>query len=119
MDGRHRRHPRHRRADVRPARQGCHSGQLRRHRSAAQRCRAHRAVGRPRGRVRHRAVRRVAPRPRRPQRLHVIAHELAHVKVAGHQADFWRLVRLALPEYEKRRDELDELGRRMWMGDIS
>ncbi|MDX2825948.1 M48 family metallopeptidase [Streptomyces ipomoeae] len=39
--------------------------------------------------------------------------------MAGHQADFWRLVRLALPEYEKRRDELDELGRRMWMGDIS
>ncbi|MFJ5529162.1 M48 family metallopeptidase [Streptomyces sp. NPDC093261] len=50
---------------------------------------------------------------------YVIAHELAHVKVAGHQADFWRLVRLALPEYEQRREELDELGRRMWMGDIS
>nr|WP_223190709.1 SprT family zinc-dependent metalloprotease [Streptomyces sp. TRM68416] len=49
---------------------------------------------------------------------YVIAHELAHVKVAGHRADFWRLVRLALPEYEQRRTELDELGRRMWMGQI-
>ena len=49
---------------------------------------------------------------------YVVAHELAHVKVAGHGADFWRLVRLALPEYEERRAELDELGRRMWMGEI-
>ncbi|MCX4236479.1 M48 family metallopeptidase [Streptomyces ortus] len=49
---------------------------------------------------------------------YVIAHELAHVKVSGHGADFWRLVRLALPEYEERRAELDELGRRMWMGEI-
>lgn len=49
---------------------------------------------------------------------YVIAHELAHVKVSGHRADFWRLVRLALPEYEERRAELDELGRRMWMGEI-
>lgn len=49
---------------------------------------------------------------------YVIAHELAHVKVSGHRDDFWRLLRVALPEYEERRDELDELGRRMWMGDI-
>ncbi|WP_399925541.1 M48 family metallopeptidase [Streptomyces kanamyceticus] len=50
---------------------------------------------------------------------YVIAHELAHVKVSGHRADFWRLVRLALPEYEQRRADLDELGRRMWMGTIA
>lgn len=50
---------------------------------------------------------------------YVIAHELAHVAVAGHRADFWRLVRIALPEYEQRRADLDELGRRMWMGDIA
>ncbi|MER6028281.1 SprT family zinc-dependent metalloprotease [Streptomyces sp. NPDC001851] len=49
---------------------------------------------------------------------YVIVHELAHVKVSGHGAGFWRLVRLALPEYEERRAELDELGRRMWMGEI-
>lgn len=49
---------------------------------------------------------------------YVIAHELAHVKVSGHQEDFWRLLRTALPEYEERRADLDELGRRLWMGDI-
>ncbi|MET7660631.1 YgjP-like metallopeptidase domain-containing protein [Streptomyces sp. NPDC005463] len=49
---------------------------------------------------------------------YVIAHELTHVRVSGHRDDFWRLLRVALPEYEERRDELDELGRRMWMGDI-
>lgn len=39
--------------------------------------------------------------------------------VAGHGADFWRLLGRALPEYEERRAELDELGRRMWTGDIA
>ncbi|WP_406381583.1 hypothetical protein [Streptomyces sp. NBC_01618] len=32
---------------------------------------------------------------------------------------FWRLLSQALPEYEERRAELDELGRRMWMGEIA
>ncbi|MFD5063637.1 MULTISPECIES: M48 family metallopeptidase [unclassified Streptomyces] len=50
---------------------------------------------------------------------YVIAHELAHVRVPGHGVDFWRLLGLALPEFEARRTELDELGRRMWMGDIA
>ncbi|MFI2366988.1 M48 family metallopeptidase [Streptomyces sp. NPDC018833] len=50
---------------------------------------------------------------------YVVAHELAHVRVPGHRADFWRLVGQALPEYEERRAELDELGRRMWMGEIA
>nr|WP_308309358.1 M48 family metallopeptidase [Streptomyces sp. CHD11] len=49
---------------------------------------------------------------------YVIAHELAHVKVSGHREDFWRLLRTALPEYEERRADLDELGRRLWMGDV-
>ncbi|WP_327297522.1 MULTISPECIES: SprT family zinc-dependent metalloprotease [unclassified Streptomyces] len=49
---------------------------------------------------------------------YVIAHELAHVKVSGHRDDFWRLVKLGLPEYEDRRADLDEMGRRMWMGEI-
>ncbi|MET8113254.1 M48 metallopeptidase family protein [Streptomyces prasinus] len=49
---------------------------------------------------------------------YVIAHELAHVKVPGHREDFWRLLRTALPEYEERRADLDELGRRLWMGDV-
>ncbi|MFD9562302.1 M48 family metallopeptidase [Streptomyces sp. NPDC059994] len=50
---------------------------------------------------------------------YVIAHELAHVSVPGHGADFWRLLGRALPEYDERRAELDELGRRMWMGGIA
>ena len=50
---------------------------------------------------------------------YVIAHELAHVRVPGHGADYWRLLRSALPECELRRGELDELGRRMWMGDVA
>ncbi|CAM5671685.1 M48 family metallopeptidase [Streptomyces narbonensis] len=50
---------------------------------------------------------------------YVVAHELAHVRVPGHRADFWRLLGMALPEFEERRTELDELGRRMWMGEIA
>jgi predicted metal-dependent hydrolase len=49
---------------------------------------------------------------------YVIAHELAHARAPGHDARFWQLVRQALPEYRERRMELDDLGRRMWMGDI-
>ncbi|MFJ5118780.1 M48 family metallopeptidase [Kitasatospora sp. NPDC088548] len=49
---------------------------------------------------------------------YVIAHELAHVRIPGHGPDYWRLLKSALPEYESRRAELDELGRRMWMGDV-
>ncbi|MFC9271803.1 M48 family metallopeptidase [Streptomyces zhihengii] len=50
---------------------------------------------------------------------YVVAHELAHVKVHGHGPDFWSLLGRALPEFQERRTELDELGRRMWMGDIA
>lgn len=42
-----------------------------------------------------------------------------HVRIPGHRADFWRLLGSALPEYEERRAELDELGRRMWMGEVA
>lgn len=50
---------------------------------------------------------------------YVIAHELAHVRINGHGADYWQLLRSALPECDERRGELDELGRRMWMGEIA
>lgn len=50
---------------------------------------------------------------------YVIAHELAHVRIPGHRADFWRLLAQALPEWEERRTELGELGRRTWMGEIA
>jgi hypothetical protein len=50
---------------------------------------------------------------------YVVAHELAHVRIPGHGADYWRLLASALPEYQERRAELDELGRRIWMGEIA
>jgi predicted metal-dependent hydrolase len=50
---------------------------------------------------------------------YVVAHELAHVRIHGHGPDFWALLGRALPEFQERRTELDELGRRMWMGDIA
>ncbi len=49
---------------------------------------------------------------------YVIAHELAHIRVSGHGVGFWRLLGHALPEWADRRDELDELGRRLWMGGL-
>jgi predicted metal-dependent hydrolase len=50
---------------------------------------------------------------------YVIAHELAHIRVAGHGADYWRLLERALPECRRLKAELDELGRRVWMGDLA
>ncbi|AKH83181.1 hypothetical protein AA958_14135 [Streptomyces sp. CNQ-509] len=50
---------------------------------------------------------------------YVVAHELAHVRIPGHGADYWRLLASALPEYQERRAELDELGRRIWVGEIA
>ncbi|MFJ1645776.1 M48 family metallopeptidase [Streptomyces sp. NPDC088258] len=50
---------------------------------------------------------------------YVVAHELAHVKIPGYHADFWRLLGRSLPEQEARRAELDELGQRMWMGEVA
>lgn len=50
---------------------------------------------------------------------YVIAHELAHVRISGHGRDYWRSLKSALPECDERRSELDELGRRMWMGEIT
>ncbi|MEV5046425.1 SprT family zinc-dependent metalloprotease [Streptomyces griseoincarnatus] len=49
---------------------------------------------------------------------YVIAHELTHVRVAGHGPDYWRLLGRALPECRQVKKELDELGRRVWMGDL-
>ncbi|MFE7810527.1 M48 family metallopeptidase [Streptomyces sp. NPDC057433] len=49
---------------------------------------------------------------------YVIAHELAHVRISGHGPDYWRLLGRALPECRRVKEELDELGRRVWMGDL-
>jgi predicted metal-dependent hydrolase len=49
---------------------------------------------------------------------YVIAHELAHIRISGHGADYWSLLRQAIPECEERKRELDDLGRRLWLGDL-
>lgn len=49
---------------------------------------------------------------------YVVAHELAHVRVPGHGPEYWRLLGRALPECRRLKTELDELGRRVWMGDL-
>ncbi|MEU1848005.1 SprT family zinc-dependent metalloprotease [Streptomyces sp. NPDC019990] len=49
---------------------------------------------------------------------YVIAHELAHIRIPGHGADYWSLLRQAIPECEERKTELDDLGRRLWLGDF-
>jgi predicted metal-dependent hydrolase len=50
---------------------------------------------------------------------YVIAHELAHARISGHGPDYWRLLRRAMPEYSRWKTELDEMGRRVWMGDLA
>ncbi|CAM3766105.1 SprT family zinc-dependent metalloprotease [Nocardiopsis rhodophaea] len=50
---------------------------------------------------------------------YVIAHELAHVRIAGHGPDYWRLLRRAMPECEQWKADLDELGRRLWLGEVA
>ena len=49
---------------------------------------------------------------------YVVAHELAHVRVSGHGSDYWQLLSRALPESRRLKAELDDLGRRVWMGDL-
>ncbi|WP_353962684.1 YgjP-like metallopeptidase domain-containing protein [Streptomyces virginiae] len=48
----------------------------------------------------------------------MVAHELAHGRVSGHGPDYWQLLGRALPECLRLKAELDELGRRVWMGDL-
>ncbi len=41
----------------------------------------------------------------------IVVHELAHLTIKGHSADFWRVVRDAMPDAQTRRQELREAGR--------
>ncbi|WP_436992203.1 M48 family metallopeptidase [Streptomyces sp. enrichment culture] len=50
---------------------------------------------------------------------YVIAHELAHIRVPGHGPDYWRLLRRAIPECEALKDELDAMGRHLWLGAVA
>ena len=42
---------------------------------------------------------------------YVVAHELCHQKYKDHSAEFWQLLRLVMPDYEIRKDNLKRDGR--------
>ena len=44
---------------------------------------------------------------------YVVAHELAHLRVRGHRADYWAVVAQAVPDYRRRREQLREIGSRL------
>ena len=39
---------------------------------------------------------------------YIVVHELSHLKVQNHSADFWRLVSLVVSDYQNRRKWLRE-----------
>ena len=47
-----------------------------------------------------------------PKRLleYVVAHELCHIRYHDHSREFWRLLSRVMPDYERRRQELERLG---------
>ncbi|MBT2487818.1 M48 family metallopeptidase [Streptomyces sp. ISL-96] len=46
---------------------------------------------------------------------YVLVHELAHLHEPNHSPNFWRMVARALPDYESRRDRLEEWGAGVWL----
>ena len=50
-----------------------------------------------------------------PMRLvdYVVVHELVHLRHRGHGRDYWQAVGRAMPDYDRRRKELRELGGRL------
>jgi predicted metal-dependent hydrolase len=47
---------------------------------------------------------------------YVLVHELAHIHVAHHGQDFWRIVARVMPDVDDRRQELSRNGAATWMG---
>lgn len=41
---------------------------------------------------------------------YVVAHELAHLRVRAHNAEYWGVVAQAIPDYRERRERLREVG---------
>ena len=50
-----------------------------------------------------------------PMRLvdYVVVHELAHLRHRGHGHDYWQAVGRVMPDYDRRREELRDLGGRL------
>ncbi|MEV6867690.1 SprT family zinc-dependent metalloprotease [Streptosporangium subroseum] len=48
---------------------------------------------------------------------YVLLHELAHLRRHDHGPEFWKIVALAMPGYEVRRDRLKRLGLDLWLPD--
>jgi predicted metal-dependent hydrolase len=42
---------------------------------------------------------------------YVVAHELAHLRVRPHSAEYWAVVAQAIPDYRLRRAELADAGK--------
>ncbi|HET8658892.1 MAG TPA: M48 family metallopeptidase [Micromonosporaceae bacterium] len=55
--------------------------------------------------------------PSRPSLIdHVLVHELAHIDHSQHTPAFWATVERAMPDYERRKDDLTVEGARLWLG---
>lgn len=50
-----------------------------------------------------------------PMRLvdYVVLHELVHLRHRGHARDYWQGVGKVMPDYERRREDLRQLGLRL------
>ena len=47
---------------------------------------------------------------------YVLVHELAHIAHPQHTPQFWATVERALPDYERRKDDLAAVGASLWLG---
>lgn len=48
---------------------------------------------------------------------YVLVHELAHITQPQHTSVFWATVERAMPDYERRKEDLTAAGARLWLGD--
>ena len=44
---------------------------------------------------------------------YVVVHELVHLRHRGHGRDYWRAVGRVMPDCERRREDLRQLGSRL------